>query len=544
MQDMIPWEEKTATVTNDSFKRIKDFVLDLKENGRRRKVIITPEQLNRRLEKTYNKWKFSYDEIITAVGHLANHGYVTRLKTSDGQWRILLAPELLNNLAASFILEARRNQKGLGSLEEQLLLSEGYKFYELEELTKDEKDILLDSAIVLFLEHNICFRETDPLNGRTYLIFPELINLKKPLIGDDFPIEDGVAYTVNGAVENVFASLVVLMGYTQAFTRTNQWKDHARYEVSTGHVCGFRLEAERAGELDFVLYFGIDTHVELRTLFQSLFEYFLARRNLIVQRFEPVYCPKGHTLNRAVVRQKMHEGIEFAFCSDCGKKIILPKADQPIRLSKRDAIFLQENRLTADKRSRFEQVLFRLKDYVRDKKIPVPECFISYAWGNQEDERWIEHTLAMDLQKAGIAIILDRWENRRIGASVPRFVELVGKTDRVIVVGTPLYKKKYENDMPMRSSVVAAEGDLIGNRMIGTEEEKMSVLPILLSGTAKSAFPCILQGRVYADFSKKENYFDKALDLLLSLYHIKPNHPVAIELRDLLISQREHNRAK
>jgi len=89
-------------------------------------------------------WKFSDAEMLTAVGHLTNHGYVTRLKTSQGELRILLAPELLNNLAASFVLEARRNQKGLGSLEEQLLLSGGYKFPELEKLSEAEKDILLD----------------------------------------------------------------------------------------------------------------------------------------------------------------------------------------------------------------------------------------------------------------------------------------------------------------------------------------------------------------------------------------------------------------
>ena len=295
MQNLIPWDDKPATITTETFKRIKDFVLNLKENSRRKKVILTTEELRSRLEKTYRKWKFSDAEMITAVGHLANHGYVTKLKTSQGEQRILLAPELLNNLAASFVLEARRNQKGLGSLEEQRLLSGKYKFPELEKLTKAEKDILLDSAAVLFLEHNVCFRETDPLNGSAYLVFPELINLNKPQIGNEAPTEDDVAYTVSGAVENVYASLVVLMGYTQTFTRTNQWRDHARYEVGKGHVCGFRLEAERAGELDFVLYFGTNTPAPVRTLFQSLFENFLARRNLTVQRYEPVVCWKGHS---------------------------------------------------------------------------------------------------------------------------------------------------------------------------------------------------------------------------------------------------------
>jgi small GTP-binding protein len=534
MHCLIPWDDKPATVTTETFKRIKDFVLNLKENRRRRNLILTPEELRQRLARTDRKWKFSDDEMLTAAGHLANHGYVTRLKTSLAELRILLAPELLNNLAASFVLEARRNRKGLGSLEEERLLSGAYKFPELEKLPKVEKDILLDSAAVLFLEHNVCFRETDPLNGQAYLVFPELINLKRPLVEDDEPTEDGVAYTVSGSVENVYASLVVLMGYTQTFTRTNQWRNQARYEVGQGHVCGFLQEEERAGELDFVLYFSTQTPAPVRTLFQSLFESFLARRNLTVRRFEPAICSKGHSLNRGVVRDLIAKGSNFAFCSQCGKKITLPRADTPIQLTKHQAKEAKADRRVADQRSRFEQVLFRLRSYVNDQKITSPECFISYAWGNPEHERWVEKSLATDLQKAGITVVLDRWENARIGASVPRFVERVGKSGRVIVVGTPLYRKKYDNDEPMRAFVVAAEGDLIGKRMIGTEVQKKSVLPVLLEGTEESAFPHLLHGRVYADFRKSETYFGVALTLLLSLYGIEPTEQVATELRTSL----------
>jgi small GTP-binding protein len=534
MQGLIPWNDKPATVTTETFKRIKDFVLGLKENSRRRKVILTPEDLSRRLEKTDRKWKFTDEEMLTAVGHLANHGYVTRLKTSRGEPRILLAPELLNNLAASFVLEARRNRKGLGSLEEEILLSGGYKFPELEKLAKAEKDILIDSAAVLFLEHNMCFRETDPLQGRAYYVFPELINLKRPVENDVRVVEDDVAYTVSGAVENVYASMVVLMGYTQTFTRTNQWRNHARYEVGNGQVCGFRLEEERAGELDFTLYFGADTDAPVQMLFQSLFENFLARRNLTVRRFEPVNCSKGHQLNRAVVREQISRGAEFAFCNRCGEEIRLPKADQPIQLTRRQAAEVEANRRAADQRSRFEQVLFRLKKYATEQKTAPPQCFISYAWGNPEHERWVEKSLATDLQKAGIPVVLDRWENARIGASVPRFVERVGSSDRVIVVGTKLYRRKYDNKEPMRGFVVAAEGDLIGKRMIGTEEGKESVLPLLLEGTEETAFPNLLHGRVYADFRPVEAYFDVVLGLLLSLYGIRPSEPVAAELQETL----------
>ena len=110
---------------------------------------------------------------------------------------------------------------------------------------------------------------------------------------EEQPTEEGVAYTVSGATENVFASLVVLLGYTHTFTRTDQWHNHARYEVGDGLVCGFRQEAERDGELDFVLYFGPNVGRPVRTLFQGLFESFLARRNLTVFRYEPVRAQKG-----------------------------------------------------------------------------------------------------------------------------------------------------------------------------------------------------------------------------------------------------------
>ncbi|MFZ1218362.1 MAG: toll/interleukin-1 receptor domain-containing protein, partial [Chthoniobacterales bacterium] len=168
------------------------------------------------------------------------------------------------------------------------------------------------------------------------------------------------------------------------------------------------------------------------------------------------------------------------------------------------------------------------------QKLTVPECFISYAWGAPKHELWVERNLASDLQKAGVTALLDRKDNYRIGSSVPRFVERIGDTSIVIVVGTTLYRTKYENKEPLRGYVVAAEGDLIATRMIGTEAEKQTVLPVLLEGTDKTAFPNLLRGRVYADFRKPDDYFATMLNLLFSLFAIEPEEPVAVDLRDSL----------
>jgi hypothetical protein len=83
---------------------------------------------------------------------------------------------------------------------------------------------------------------------------------------------------------------------------------------------------------------------------------------------------------------------------------------------------------------------------------------------------------------------------------VPRFIEQIAKCDYVVVVGTELYLRKYENNEPMRGFVVAAEGDLIGNRMIGMEKEKETVLPVLVAGSPEKSFPALLRSRTYADF--------------------------------------------
>jgi GTPase SAR1 family protein len=534
MKALIPWQDMPTTVTTTTFKRIKDYVLELKERRQGKEVAIGPLELRTRLQKRDAEWQFTDKEMLTAVGHLENHGYVKQLRTSRGETCILLAPELLNNLAASFILEARRNPKGLGSLEERRLLASEYSFCELQGLSAADRDILLDSAALLFLEHNVCFRETSPLTSTSYLVFPDLINLKRPTIADGKPTEDGASYTVIGAVENVHASLVVLLGYTQTFTRIDQWRNHARYEVGGALVCGFRQEAERDGELDFVLYFGTDVGKPIRTLFQGLFESFLARRNLTVFRYEPTKCAQCKvTLERAVMRDRLREGKTFTFCNNCGGRLSLPRADEPIQLREQQ-VEIDTQRRMADLRSRFEQAVFCVQNFAKQQDIKPPTCFISYAWGEPQHERWVEKQLATDLHKAGIDVVLDRWENAKIGASVARFVERIVTSARVVVVGTPSYRQKYDNKDPKLGFAVAAEGDLIANRMMGTEAEKASVLPVLLEGSDKSSFPPLLKGRVYADFRDQQAYFTTAFDLILSLYDIAPSDPSVADLRESL----------
>jgi hypothetical protein len=394
---------------------------------------------------------------------------------------------------------------------------------------------LLDSAILLFLKHNVCFRETDPLGGSSYLVFPELINLKKPAAAMDQRLDDDVSYVVIGAVQNVYASLVVLLGYTQTFTRTDQWQNQARYEVGDGLICGFRQESEQEGKLELVLYFGQTVGGPVRSLFKGLFESFLTRRNLSAYRYEPAQCENGHVLNRAVVRERSHTDDGFACCPTCGKKITISVAREPIKLTQSERGEVDEQEWFAVRRTRFEQAIFRLTSYVETKKISRPSCFISYAWGNVAHEKWVERDLAADLRKAGVNVILDKAE-MGIGHSISRFIERIEKCDRVVVVGTPMYRSKYDNKESNMGYVVAAEVDLISNRLVGTEIQKESVLPVLLEGERSSSLPPLLHGRAFADFRDKRKYFEAAFDLIIGVYGIQGGDPAVSVLRRSLES--------
>ena len=508
MRRLIPWDAKPATVTTDTFKAIKDYVLKLKQETRAARAVVSLAQLHSLLRELGSR-VFSDAEVMTACRHLENHGYVRVLHTSSGGDRILLAPDLLNNLAASFVIEARRNIRGLGALEEDRLTGGAYAFQELTDLEPDDKSTLIESAALLFLQHNVCFQETDPLNGRSYFVFPELINLRNPPAELSTTAVDDVAYTVTGAVENVYAALVVLLGYTNTFTRTDQWRHNARYVVGEGWMCGFRLEDEREGELDLVVYFGADTPPPIRVLFRGLFESFLTRRRITIRKYEPISCHAcSRLLERAVSRARMREGKTFAFCNNCGERLDIPRSDKLSHLTFADSARVAGQREVAALRSRFESALFQLRAYIGASRDVAPTtCFISYAWGDREHELWVERTLATDLRKAGIKVILDRWDNDKVGRSVARFVAKIEEADRVIVVGTPEYRRKYANVGNETGSVAAAEADLIANRLLGSERMKESVLPVLRTGEPDTSLPPFLKGRVYADFRKDSEYF-------------------------------------
>lgn len=536
MTHAISWDAMSSTVTTGTFKRIKEFVLSLKESSGD-EILLEPAALESKLRASDSKWDFSTEQMMTAVQHLANHGYVTVLQGSSGRPMILLLPEVLSNLASSFVLEARRNPAGLGALEEARILKGEYSFPEVAGLHDKDREILLDAVTVLFLQHNICFRER--LGSATYLIFPSLINQKKPT--SEVEMVEDASYTVSGRVENIYAALVVLLGYSNTFTRTNQWQNQAEYEMNPGEICGFKQIVDREGEIDLVHYYGPNAGPHVRSLFQGLFETFLLARDVAITKYPPVACPHcQYRPERIEIIKRIKQQKTFMFCGECSTKIVLPIpiVEKPVAAS--GLGLAAKGQQVASQRTIFETALTRLKALIRDRDTDsVPTCFISYAWGVEEHERWVLK-LAKELENADVEILIDRKNSAVVGTSIATFVNRIEETEFVLVVGTPEYLEKYKNLDPKRGTMVAAEMDILNQRLTGPGRSKDSVLPILLAGSGDASLPPLLRGRVYADFRSEEGYFAGLFDLILALYRIAPDKGNVFDLRQSIVEGEEY----
>jgi len=525
IDSLIDWEHKATTVTTQTFRKIKSFVLNLKADPLWTQVLVSPPTLRKHLCALDADWQFSDDEMMTAVRHLEKHGYIAVLHGADGGTMILLKPDLLINLAASFVLEARRNPRGFGALDEDKLINGGYKFPEWEGLAEPERDLLREAATVLLLEHHLCFRQMS--DEHPLLIFPSLINQKRPYL-KDLQVEDDTSFRVSGALETIYAALVVQMGYASKSMKAHCWQNQAQYQMNFGEICGFRIEEASASTVDLVLYYSTAAKPYTRMKFQAMLEQFLNLSGLNYTRFPLVVCPHcQHVQERSLVMERVGEKKEKMHCVECGERIDLKIADGALRSTPHPLDTTQREQADAHLRTAFELVLTRLKTIV--SPLPKPSCFISYAWGDDLHELWVAR-LATQLREAGLNVVWDRWEVDRVGKNLARFVGQIAKVDYIIVVGTPLYQQKYYNEISKSGNVVAAEADLINVRLLRTEPEKDTVLPILVEGDETSALPPLMQGKVYGDFTQERFYFVSLFNLILTLYEIHSHDPKVEEL--------------
>ena len=534
LREMIDWDSMSATITTSTFRTIREHILELKGATRVEAPIVTAEQLRSVLEAS-SAPAITDAELWTAIRNLEVHGYVRIIRATDGRRVVLLMPEHLSNVAASLVLEARRNPLGLGAVDERQALAGGYELAEVQGLSAHNRQLLIESAIVVLLEHNVCFRES--LGGSQLLVFPELINEKPPQLAAAEDIVTGVTYVVEGNIQNVYASLVVLLGYTNALTRVNQWQDRAEYEIDDDRV-GFTHQRVRDDRFELTLYHQRAASDSKLRLFQGLIERFLQRRRGISVRLYPrVTCECGFSLASEQVIAFIDKGKGFTFCPESGDRIDLPTQAEAVMLTASEQAAVVDQTRAAVQRTELTVALAQLRQFI-DANETRATCFVSYDWGDLAHEGWVRGTFVPDLEAAGLEVIFDR-NMTQAGDDLARFVSRISGSDYVIVVGTPHYLEKYENRDLHAGSTVAAEADLYSQRLTGSEREKRTVVPVVRSGDRTTALPPLLRGKIAIDLTSDAVYFRNVYDLILRLWQIDVTDPAVKDVRAALVDPRK-----
>jgi hypothetical protein len=309
---------------------------------------------------------------------------------------------------------------------------------------------------------------------------------------------------VRGRVENSYASLVVLLGYTPSFKRINQWQNQAQYEMDEGEICGFRLIEDREGEIELVLYYSDRMPAGGRAKYQELFEQFLYQRDVEVTPFPPVVCVNQHKQKRATVIERARERKPFMFCDECGDKITLPDFDKPQSIGIGVSEWLQLEAAAARLRSAYEVHLTKIKGYRRNWA--VPRCYVICV---DEQAGWAKE-LIHDLRDAGVYVVEQAAQ--------------VQTDDFVVVLDTPAFQKAF------RTRSLGADAQLIQARLDKTGQ----LISLALTGRAGvHDFRSCIPGK----FTDETHYPVSLFDLVLNLYAIPFTHSGFADLRYALHEQ-------
>lgn len=132
----------------------------------------------------------------------------------------------------------------------------------------------------------------------------------------------------------------------------------------------------------------------------------------------------------------------------------------------------------------------------------IPTVFISYSHDNNEYEKWVKDFGIKLIQEARINAILDQWD-LNFGNLLSKFMEKIKEVDKIIIILSPLYKKKADE---YNNGGVPYEKRLIVEEIFRGNSQKIipitpfnyrDVMPYFLSDTFIAEFTDINYDKIF-----------------------------------------------
>lgn len=315
----IPWQRLPWTATTLLFKSLKDAILELTEEDDA--PLVRLPALRQRLQLMLPDRTVSKAGLRAVVGLMQGQGVVQALAFGDF---VLLQPEWLNRYASVVVRTAREHSDEMGTVPEQDVLSGQLDYKGMKRLSETDEMILCRAMVQTFLDRALCLRESTP-HG-TMLIFPSYFRRDKP----DLPEHPNVlvTYGFSGALDEIWATLIVRLNYSDVFKKDQLWKDAADFHTPEGRRVGLAMYRKAEGAAEMTVYFeaGVPDDTKV-TFIKYVHEHLLAKAQPpeAVTRVRTYICPHCDEPLEAhrAIRIRLSKGLTDIRCPICEERLPL-----------------------------------------------------------------------------------------------------------------------------------------------------------------------------------------------------------------------------
>lgn len=316
----IDWESLPKVSSTSLFKQIKDYLSQEKITGLR---LIEHEALyfsflrSSHFQHT-DELRTQFD---TCVSLITSRGLIQTFSFGD---LILLQPELLDGYASALVNAAKNEPDGLGYIREADVLMGNFTMPSSERIkSAGQEKLLLIATVERLLQYEIALRVH--VNDEAYLVFPSQLTREKGDIGN--PEGKVVKFTFEGAVLNIYATLIVRLAQNGLFRLKDMWKNGAAYtSVVKETTCGIVLNEIGDSEAELTLFFDKNTSNYVRYQFEEYVHTHLKRRsqpNQIKCTYLIVCHECGYIVPEQVIELRKQRYFNWVDCPVCGHRIML-----------------------------------------------------------------------------------------------------------------------------------------------------------------------------------------------------------------------------
>lgn len=344
VEQLLPWDQMEFRAAPPNFAPLKDAVLSLRDQEGAGGVVVTPEELEKRVRASAKGLEFTNDDLGGVTSVLAGEGVLHALPYGR---LIVLQPSWVNGYASTLVKLAGEAKNRLGHVAMDLIQPGKLPADGTPRLSLEDERQFLPALVELFLHRALAWKqETDK---GTMLVFPNYVRLPR----DAPPPRPGktVVYRFTGALEAIYCTLVVRLHYSGLFASTKLYRDSVDFFTATDKQAALTLRGTgEQGELD--VYFGDKLDVDVQAAFEKFVNAHLKAKATSLERLRNYFCPKAKCgkefTDRRVVDEALAAKKPHIFCGHCGTKIKLLDTLETQLTSSAGEAKANEARRTAD----------------------------------------------------------------------------------------------------------------------------------------------------------------------------------------------------